>query len=103
MYHFLIHLSFLALYALRHFLSNLSEDNSVWLQQLKTCLREKFQFYFDEKTAEHQKNTCLVSYCLICNSDFCFRKNIIVQFIPTKNSTVNDINEFKSLLLYTER
>jgi hypothetical protein len=91
---FLIHLSFLALYALRHFLSNLSEDNPLWLQQLKICLREKFQFYFDEKTAEHQKNTCLVSYYLICNSDFCFRKTIIVQSIILMNL---------SLCYYTEK
>ena len=48
-------------YCLNHFLSESSEDDSVWLKCFKACLREKFHLYFNEKINQCQRNINLVS------------------------------------------
>ncbi|CAF4047465.1 unnamed protein product [Rotaria magnacalcarata] len=47
-------------YCLRHFLSESSENDSIWLKRFKVCLLEKFQLYFAQKISQYQRNTCLV-------------------------------------------
>ena len=49
-------------YTLCYFLSETSARELVCFKSLESCLREKFQLYFDRKISHYQKDVSLVSY-----------------------------------------